>query len=319
MATLEVIIENGIGIAHQLFFLFFMVPYFYLESIYKALFVKVEPKSVKGEIVLITGTGHGMGKLLAIKYAKEGATVVGWDVNEELNKKTIQEIKQMGYQKVYGYKVDVANRENVMSVAEQVKQEIGDVTILINNAGIMPHHSFLEHTEKEIRRIMDINVMGNFWTLQAFLPAMRKNNHGHVVALSSMAGLLGLLNLVPYNASKFAVRGLMEGLHEEFRRYPNNQVKFTTIYPYMVDTGLCTRYEISYPSMSPLLKAEYVVEQIFEAQTKNKRNVSVPADIGFLVKLKTNFWPQSACDYTTDTFKADLLSDLEGQTNGNRG
>lgn len=310
MPTSEELLALVKPILHTLFFLLILLPYFFLESLYNKLFVKVPPKSVRGEIVLITGTGHGMGKLLAKRYATEGATVVCWDVNEELNNKTVQELKKMGYQKVYGYKVDVSNRENVMTVAQQVKQEVGDVHILINNAGIMPHHSFLEHTDKEIQRIMDINVMGNFWTLQAFLPAMRRNNHGHVVALSSMAGLLGLINLVPYNASKFAVRGLMEGLHQEFRKYPNNQVQFTTIYPYMVDTGLCSKYEITYPALSPMLKPEYVVDKIFEAQTNNKRNVRVPADIGVLITLKNEIFPEKASNYATDNFKADLLSDL---------
>jgi len=63
----------------------------------------------------------------------------------------------------------VANRENVLETAKQVQNAVGDVTILINNAGIMPCHSFLQHTEAEIRRVMDINVMGNFWVSRFFL------------------------------------------------------------------------------------------------------------------------------------------------------
>ncbi|KAH1009096.1 hypothetical protein HUJ04_001511 [Dendroctonus ponderosae] len=174
-----------------------------------------------------------------------------------------------------------------MDTAKKIQQDIGDVTILINNAGIMPHHSFLDHTEQEIRRIMDINVMGNFWTLQAFLPKMKENNNGHIVSLSSMAGYVGLINLVPYNASKFAVRGLMEGLYEEFRRHPNNNVNFTTVYPFMTDTGLCKNYDITYELLFPLLKPAFVADAIFEAQSTNRRNVLLPADIGLAVKLKT--------------------------------
>lgn len=63
----------------------------------------------------------------------------------------------------YIKRVDVANRENVLETAKKVQNAVGDVTILINNAGIMPCHSFLQHTEAEIREIMDINVMGHFW------------------------------------------------------------------------------------------------------------------------------------------------------------
>jgi len=301
------VLQNIKGILHILFIAFLILPYYYIDAII-SLFVRKEPKSVRGEIVLITGTGHGIGKLLAKKYATEGATVIGWDINEELNSQTIKEIKQLGYPNIHGYKVDVSDRENVVENARKVQEAIGDVTILINNAGIMPAHPFLEHSVKEIEKIMDINVMAHFWTLQAFLPAMKRNNHGHVVALSSMAGLLGLVNLAPYNASKFAVRGLMEGLREEFRRNPNNNVHFTTIYPYMIDTGLCKAVDIAYPGIVPMLKPEFVAEKIFEAQVNNKRNVSLPADIGVLLSIKTTLMPERAAEYISDTFKSDVVA-----------
>ncbi|KAJ8886351.1 hypothetical protein PR048_012562 [Dryococelus australis] len=78
--------------------------------------------------------------------------------------------------------------------------------------------------------------------LEAFLPSMIKNNHGHVVALSSMAGVMGIPNLVPYCASKYAVRGLMEAVAEELGEEVRDiDVKFTTICPFIVDTGLCKK------------------------------------------------------------------------------
>ncbi|CAH1121636.1 unnamed protein product [Ceutorhynchus assimilis] len=313
MATTEEILHHVKGLAKILFFFLIFLPYTYIESIVN-LFLKKEPKSVKGEIVLITGTGHGIGKLLALKYSAEGAIVVGWDINEELNNKTIQELKRSGKQ-AYGYKVDVANREEVLATAKKVQEMVGEVTILINNAGIMPHHPFLDHTEKEIRKIMDINVMAHFWILEAFLPAMKRNNHGHVVALSSMAGILGLVNLVPYCASKFAVRGLMEGLHEEFRLdNPCNKVRFTTVYPFMVDTGLCKFVDVTYPVVTPMLKPEFVADKIFESQTLEKRNVALPGYINLAVMLKTSFSPEKAANFLSDKFKCNLASDLDRHT-----
>ncbi|KYQ56151.1 Short-chain dehydrogenase/reductase family 16C member 6 [Trachymyrmex zeteki] len=194
----------------------------------------------------ITGTGHGIGKELALRYASLGATVVCWDVNQESNEETVNEIKKTGTAAAYAYQCDVSNRDHVFSVAERVKQEVGNVTILVNNAGIMPCHAFLDHTSDEIRRIFDINVLAHFWMLQAFLPNMIEKNHGHVVALSSLAGIGGIPNLVPYCASKFAVRGLMESISEELRTSSKGKslIKFTTIYPYMVDTGLCKKPKI---------------------------------------------------------------------------
>ncbi|XP_076251655.1 short-chain dehydrogenase/reductase family 16C member 6-like [Rhynchophorus ferrugineus] len=317
MTTSERIRQMVVALGCVVYYLLLMTPYCWLKNIYK-LFVPDPPKSVKGEIVLITGTGHGMGRLLAEKYAKEGATVVGWDINDVNNETTLRGIRKLGFTKVYGYKCDISNREEVLRVAKKVQKEVGDVTILINNAGIMPSHLFLEHTEQEIRNIMEINVMGHFWTLQAFLPTMRKNNRGHVVCLSSMAGQVGCINLVPYNASKFAVRGLMEGLYEEFRHYPNNKVKFTTIYPFLVDTGLCKNYEISLDLITPMAKAQDVVEGIFKAQTQGIQHQLLPAEMTLHIHFLTKFLPQEVVDHMRSFLKADLKSDKDLVNNGTK-
>lgn len=123
------------------------------------------------------------------------------------------------------FSVDVTNREKVLEAGSKVLAEVGTVTILVNNAGIMPQHDFLQHTEKEIRSIIEINLVSHFWMFQAFLPKMIENNRGHIVALSSMAGVMGFQNLVPYCGSKFAVRGVQEALSEELRCKTNGQSK----------------------------------------------------------------------------------------------
>ncbi|XP_020289502.1 epidermal retinol dehydrogenase 2-like [Pseudomyrmex gracilis] len=219
------------------------------ESVFNSIFSF--KKNVANEIVLITGTGHGIGKELAIQYARLGARVVCLDVNQETNKNTVEEIKltvkNLKENAVYAYHCDISNRDNVFEVAKKVRTDVGDVTILINNAGIMPCRAFLDHTTDQIRQIFDINVLSHFWMLQAYLPNMIKNNHGHVVALSSIAGLSGVPYLVPYCSAKYAVRGLMNTINEELRIQTENKslIKFTTIFPYMVNTGLCKKPKVN--------------------------------------------------------------------------
>jgi all-trans-retinol dehydrogenase (NAD+) len=121
------------------------------------------------------------------------------------------------------FSVDVTNREKVLEAGSKVLKDVGVVTILLNNAGIMPQHDFLKHTEGEIRKIIEINTVAHFWMFQAFLPKMIENNRGHIVAMSSMAGIMGFQNLVPYCGSKFAVRGIQEALSEELRCKTNGQ------------------------------------------------------------------------------------------------
>ncbi|KAL6436710.1 hypothetical protein ACFW04_004860 [Cataglyphis niger] len=269
---------NGALILADVLLLILKILYYICESVYK-FFVPTEEKSVAGEIVLITGTGHGIGKELALRYASLGATVICWDLNQQANEETLNEIKKTGSNAVYAYQCDVSKREQVLSVAERVKKEVGDVTILINNAGIMPCHAFLDHTTDEIRRIFDINVLAHIWMLQAFLPSMIEKNHGHIVALSSLAGLGGLPNLVPYCASKFAVRGLMESMSEELRISSKGKslIKFTTIYPYMVDTGLCKKPKLKFPNAMPLVSPGQTASEIIHAQRCDYRERSVPS------------------------------------------
>ena len=116
----------------------------------------------------------------------------------------------------------------MLETGDKVLKEVGDVTILVNNAGIMPQHEVLKHSEMEVRKIYEINTIAHYWMFQAFLPKMMEKNHGHIVALSSIAGVVGLNNLVPYCGSKFAVRGSMEALSEELRAHSrgNSQVRF---------------------------------------------------------------------------------------------
>lgn len=249
-------------------------------SIGQAAFELVVPpkeKSVAGEVVLITGTGHGMGRELAVKYAALGAKPVLVDIDEKGNAETARLIADLTGKKAPTFKCDVSDREAVLALAGKVRAEAGDVTVLVNNAGIMPTHPLLKHSPQEIKKIFDINVMAHFWMLEAFLPSMIQKNHGHVVALSSMAGTMGLSNLVPYCASKFAVRGLMEAISEELREDARiNNVKFTTICPYMVDTGLCEKPRIKFPSILGMLGPSEAADEIITAMRRNYHEVSIP-------------------------------------------
>lgn len=114
---------------------------------------------------------------------------------------------------------------------------------------------------------------------------MIKNNNGHIVSLASMAGIMGCLNLVPYCGSKYAVTGIMEALYEELRRRPNNNIHLTNICPYMVDTGLCEKVQIRYPSLMPLLSPKFVASEIVDAQRTRKLQISVPRHLQFGIYL----------------------------------
>ena len=219
----------------------------------------------------------------------------------------------------------MSNRDEVLRVAKETQDKVGDVTILFNNAGIMPTHPFLEHTKDEVERIMNINVMAHFWvsvgaglefllmiffqTLEAFLPVMKKQNYGHVVTLSSCAGLLGIPNLVPYCCSKFAVRGMMEALYQEFRQDKKNEVKFTTICPYMVDTGLCKKPVIRFENAMKLVDPLDAAREIMNAQRLELREITIPRYL-YYWQFVLRMLPEKAQGYIGDFLSVGLESDL---------
>lgn len=121
----------------------------------------------------------------------------------------------------------------------QVRKDVGDIDIVINNAGIMPCKPFLEQSPEELERCFQINVLAHFWILQEVLPKMIELNDGHIVTVCSAAGLIPTRNLAPYSGTKHAVHGFIEALKEEIRhdsRKPN--IQFTTVYPFACSTGL---------------------------------------------------------------------------------
>lgn len=245
-----------------------------------------EPKDVTDEIVLITGAGHGMGREMAIRFARLGAEVVCVDVNPAGNEETFKIIREEKL-KVHRYECDVTHRAGVFNLAEKVSKDVGDVTILVNNAGIMPCKPLLRHSEKEIRAEVEINFLGNLWMLQAFLPSMLENNYGHIVAMSSMAGKMGLRNLVPYCGTKYAVRGIMESLAVELHEDPRatDGIKFTTICPYIVSTGLCHKPNIRFEGlMKPATPGE-AADQIVDAVRRNYVEITIPSDMYYTNKI----------------------------------
>ncbi|KAL0267852.1 UNVERIFIED_CONTAM: hypothetical protein PYX00_010003 [Menopon gallinae] len=233
-----------------------------------------DEKPVNGEKILITGTGHGIGKELAKQYGELGATVICVDINPETNKQTVLELRKKGI-KAHKYECDVSNREKVLELAKKVQEEVGDVTVLVNNAGIMPVKRLGDHSADDIKRIFDINVFAHFWLMEAFLPSMIEKNYGHIIGLSSIAGLIGLPNIVPYCGSKFAVRGMMEAAAEEYRKLGFN-INFLTVYPYMTDTGLCKNPKVKFPNAFPIQKPEDIAANVIRAHRCGYREVQIP-------------------------------------------
>ncbi|XP_053549629.1 retinol dehydrogenase 10-like [Bombina bombina] len=198
-------------------------------------------KSVTRNICLITGSAGGTGRYFALEFAKKGAILVLWDTNEKGNESTAKKARDLGA-KVYTYTCDVSHKETVYETAERVKQEVGDVTILINNAAIRTQTSFLQCEDELLERILQTNSHAHFWTVKAFLPRMMEMNHGHIITVTSNLGLVATAYMEGYCTSQFAAVGFHESLSHELKARRITDVK-TTLICFCLVTGFPLRKE----------------------------------------------------------------------------
>uniref|UniRef100_A0A8C3BKY3 Short chain dehydrogenase/reductase family 16C member 5 n=1 Tax=Cairina moschata TaxID=8855 RepID=A0A8C3BKY3_CAIMO len=262
-----------------------LTTYYMLESLV-FLFVPKRKKSVSGEIVLITGAGSGIGRLLSIKFAKLGATLVLWDINQEGLHETSRLAGENGAVKVHAYICDCSKRQEVYRVADQVKKEVGDVSILVNNAGIVTGKRFIESPDSLVEKTMQVNTMAHFWTCKAFLPAMIASNHGHLVSIASSAGLIGVNRLADYCASKFAAVGFAESIDVEMRSLGKTGIKTTTVCPYFISTGMFDGAQTKWSRLLPVLEPEYVAEKIMTAIRRDQEILFLPRSLYVFFALK---------------------------------
>jgi len=190
------------------------------------------------EIAVVTGACSGFGALITKGLAANGINVMAVDVRPELP----EDMKLNP--RIQHYTCDITDRTAVMELAEKIRKQYGDPSILVNNAGVCYQHSILDASEKELNSLFDVNIISHYWTLQAFVPAMVANRKGHVVALASMASYLTAASLVPYSNTKHAVLSLYEGLQQELRVvHGAPEIKVTSVHPTFADTPMAAPFK----------------------------------------------------------------------------
>jgi len=249
-------------------------------------------KSIKGETVLITGAGSGLGKSLAKKMAKLETRIICVDVDTKNNEKTVNEIKEAGGV-AFAYTCDLSKREEIYKVAEKIKEEVGNVDILVNNAGIVTGKKFLDSSDSAIERTMNVNINAHFWLTKCFLPYMIEKDHGHLVTVASMAGHFGNAGLGDYCASKFAAVGFDESVRLELQNLEKNGVKTTCVCPFFINTGM---FEGATAQGIPFLEPDYVTDKMLEAILTDQLVLMLPKLMYFIMFTK-GFLPHNVNFY----------------------
>ncbi|XP_055549218.1 estradiol 17-beta-dehydrogenase 11-like [Wyeomyia smithii] len=245
-------------------------------------FVPKPPKNIGGQSALVTGGANGIGKAIATELAKEGCNVVIVDVDHTNAEKTAIELRQFNVSTV-AYKCDVADYEQVRQLHREVERDVGPIDILVNNAGVLPFLSPEENHPTGIKRMMDVNVLAGFWTVDQFLPSMMRRRKGHIVAIASASSYTPVGWMRTYVTSKYAVRGYMEALDEEiYLKGQSQSVQTTTVFPFIINTRkqLIERMK-RMPGVAtmPVFSPEETAKTVINAIKANKRKVVVPSRI----------------------------------------
>ena len=171
------------------------------------------------KVAIVTGGAQGIGKGIATRFAKEGATVVIWDIKYEKAHTVESTLKAQGLKVEAVEGVDISKLSSVEEAAKKVFDKYGRLDIIVNNAGIVRDSSFLKMTEEQWDQVIDINLKGVFNCTKATVPYMIQNQYGRILNLSSVAGVYGNFGQTNYVAAKAGVAAMVKTCGRELGKH----------------------------------------------------------------------------------------------------
>ncbi len=194
-------------------------------------------KVFKDRVAVVTGGASGLGRAMALRFAREGMKIVLADVEKEALGRAEKDFKEAGYP-VLAVRTDVSSGRDVDTLADKAFKTFGGVHILCNNAGVAPGGTVWEQSEKDWEWTLGVNVWGVIHGIRAFVPRMLEQNiEGHVVNTASVAGLLSLPGMAMYCVSKHSVVTLTECLHHDLIGF-GAKIGASVLCPAFVPTGI---------------------------------------------------------------------------------
>ncbi len=258
---------------------------------------------IKSKTVIVTGCSGGMGfyitKILLEQY---GANVIGVCRNEQKMLKKLEEITVN--KENFSYKIfDVRESDKWKEFADELSEKGTVVDVLVNNAGFMlPFTKFENVSSEEITEIIDTNFKANVTSIKALLPIVLKSEHATIVNICSASSLCAIVGETMYSATKFAMKGLSDGLRVEYK----GKLKVVGIYPGLVKTDIMQRQKVDV-SESKIINTfsapvDKVAKKIVKATVKHRKNVVIGVD-GKLISLISKFFPVFTANTIAYVFK----------------
>lgn len=225
-------------------------------------------------VVAITGGARGIGRATAAAFLRAGHSVAIGDVDHDAATRAAHDLGCLGL------RLDVTDESSFRDFLDRVEAELGDVDVLVNNAGIMLLSTVDAEPAATARRMLDVNIGGVVTGSRLALERMRPRNRGHIVNLASTLGKTALPGAATYCATKFAVVGFTESLRAELRTTP---LQVSLVMPGLVDTELGSGVRSSLGVR--IARPEDVAAAVVDAVGRKRYAVYVPARAGAIVTL----------------------------------
>jgi uncharacterized protein len=242
---------------------------------------------LKNQVIVITGASSGIGRQLATDLAARGAIVAGCGRSIERLRDTLKEVRRLSPPSAM-IGCDVSDAEQVKGMMAKIIGDFGKIDVLINNAGIGMRKPFVETDLKTIEEIIRVNYLGAVYCTHEALPSMIERRTGHIVNISSGAGLIGTINMAAYCASKFALNGWSETLYHELKPLGIN---VSVVCPGPVETEFSRTFRDSQPKAPPntIVSAETVAQAVIKVLDSKRFEIVLPRWLASLSALKRHF------------------------------
>ena len=191
-------------------------------------------KRLEGKVALITGAGKGIGEGIARRFAKEGAAVGVLDITRDWCESVASDICQAGGQAI-PLVCDIRDEQQVAHAVDQLTQAFGPITVLMNNAAVMPSGRLHETSPEDFDRCVSVNLRGTYLVNRAVIPGMMANGKGSIIHMASITGVRGLPGLAVYSATKGALIALTRAMSTDYARYG---IRVNAVSPGTIDSPM---------------------------------------------------------------------------------
>ncbi|AOF48774.1 SDR family oxidoreductase [Tetragenococcus halophilus] len=241
--------------------------------------------NLKNKVILVTGASSGLGEQICYEAAKRGAIIIVCARRIQLIGQVKEKCKQLSQNEAYAFQLDVSDPDSIERMYERVKQEVGAVDCLVNDAGFGHFDNFVSFEQEKIREMFEVNVLGLMLLTQRVASDMLESKRGHIINIASMAGKMATPKSSIYSATKFAVLGFSNALRLELKPFG---IAVTTVNPGPIRTEFFDKADPSGNYLENVdafvIKPNKLAHKIVKQISRPKREINQPAIMEFAAR-----------------------------------